>query len=140
MLSLIETNNRTTAQIMAGDLGRRIVVEGSGDEFDALATNLNAMLALLREQYDEVVVDSPPVLLVSDPKATSELVVDATILLVRWQETSADKTQNALAELDAVNAKVAGAVLSQVDMQRQAQYGYAGVGSYYKNYRKYYVD
>jgi Mrp family chromosome partitioning ATPase len=139
MLSRIETINRTTAQIMAGDLGRRIVVEGSGDEFDALATNLNAMLALLREQYDQVVVDSPPVLLVSDPKATSELV-DATIFLVRWQETSADKAQNALDELDGVNAKVAGVVLAQVDTQRQEQYGYAGVGSYYKNYRKYYVD
>ena len=100
---------------------------------------MRQLLALLREQYDQVVVDSPPVLLVSDPKATSELV-DATILLVRWQETSADKAQNALHELDAVNAKVAGAVLSQVDMQRQEQYGYAGVGSYYKNYRKYYVD
>lgn len=45
MLSRIETINRTTAQIMAGDLGRRILVEGSGDEFDALAANLNAMLA-----------------------------------------------------------------------------------------------
>jgi signal transduction histidine kinase len=44
MLSRIETINRTTAQIMAGDLGRRISVEGSGDEFDALAANLNAML------------------------------------------------------------------------------------------------
>lgn len=44
MLSRIETINRTTAQIMAGDLGRRIAVEGSGDEFDELAANLNAML------------------------------------------------------------------------------------------------
>lgn len=44
MLSRIEAVNRTTARIMAGDLGRRITVEGSGDEFDALAANLNAML------------------------------------------------------------------------------------------------
>jgi len=44
MLSRIETINRTTAQIMEGDLGRRIAVEGSGDEFDELAANLNAML------------------------------------------------------------------------------------------------
>ena len=29
---------------MAGDLGRRIAVTGSGDEFDRLATSLNAML------------------------------------------------------------------------------------------------
>lgn len=44
MLSRIETINRATAQIMAGDLSRRIAVEGSGDEFDELASNLNAML------------------------------------------------------------------------------------------------
>jgi len=100
---------------------------------------MRQLLKQLRGQYDFVVVDSPPVLLVSDPKATSELV-DATLLLVRWQETSADKSQNALKELDAVGARVAGAVLSQVDMKRQEQYGYASVGSYYKNYRKYYVD
>ena len=100
---------------------------------------MRQLLKQLRETYDFIVVDSPPVLLVSDPKSTSELV-DATLLLVRWQETSSDKSQNALKELEAVNARIAGAVLSQVDMKRQEQYGYAGVGSYYKNYRKYYVD
>ncbi len=99
---------------------------------------MHNLLQHLRCKYDYVIIDSPPVLLVSDPKVTSELV-DATILLVRWQETSADKAQNALHELDSVNAKVAGVVLSQVDLQRQQQYGYVGVGSYYKNYRKYYV-
>ncbi len=44
MLGRIEAVNRTTQQIMAGDLGQRIELEGSGDEFDGLASNLNAML------------------------------------------------------------------------------------------------
>jgi signal transduction histidine kinase len=44
MLRRIESVNRTTQQIMAGDLGRRIALEGTGDEFDGLASNLNAML------------------------------------------------------------------------------------------------
>ncbi|HMR30812.1 MAG TPA: HAMP domain-containing sensor histidine kinase [Geminicoccaceae bacterium] len=44
MLGRIEAVNRTTQQIMAGDLGQRIEIEGSGDEFDGLAGNLNAML------------------------------------------------------------------------------------------------
>lgn len=100
---------------------------------------MHQLLEQVKVEYDYVIVDSPPVLLVSDPKATSELV-DATILLVRWQETHLDKPQNSLKELDAVGARIAGAVLSQVDMKKQEQYGYAGVGSYYKNYRKYYVD
>lgn len=36
--------NTTSRQIMAGDLSQRIVTTGSGDEFDKLAHNLNAMM------------------------------------------------------------------------------------------------
>lgn len=100
---------------------------------------LRQLLDTMRERFDYVVVDSPPLLLVTDPKTTSALV-DASVLLVRWQETPVDKAANALRELDAVAARVAGAVLAQVDVKRQAQYGYAGVGSYYGDYKKYYVD
>ena len=44
MLSRIDAINRTTRRIMAGDLGQRISLKGSRDEFDVLAGNLNAML------------------------------------------------------------------------------------------------
>jgi len=64
MLTRIESINRATGQIMAGDLGRRIAVDGSGDEFDELATNLNAMLerierllAGMREVTDNIAHD-----------------------------------------------------------------------------------
>jgi signal transduction histidine kinase len=36
--------NRTTRQIMAGDLSRRALLKGSNDEHDELASNINAML------------------------------------------------------------------------------------------------
>jgi signal transduction histidine kinase len=36
--------NRTTRQIIAGDLSRRAPLRGSGDEHDELAANINAML------------------------------------------------------------------------------------------------
>ncbi len=36
--------NRTSARIIHGDLSQRVPVSGSGDEFDQLAANLNAML------------------------------------------------------------------------------------------------
>jgi len=45
LLRRVDVINRTTEQIMAGDLSRRIALKGArGDEFDQLATNLNAML------------------------------------------------------------------------------------------------
>ncbi|MFA5899297.1 MAG: HAMP domain-containing sensor histidine kinase [Hyphomicrobium sp.] len=63
-LRRIETINAAARSIMAGDMARRIVVSGSGDEYDAMATNLNAMLeridALmsgLREVSDNIAHD-----------------------------------------------------------------------------------
>jgi len=44
VLTRIETINRASDRVMAGDLGRRIPVRGTGDEFDRLAQNLNQML------------------------------------------------------------------------------------------------
>ena len=44
MLNRLERINRATARIVAGDLAQRIRTEGTGDEFDELAQNLNAML------------------------------------------------------------------------------------------------
>jgi signal transduction histidine kinase len=44
VLRHIEHINQATREIMAGDLSRRIPVNGSADDFDQLATNLNAML------------------------------------------------------------------------------------------------
>jgi signal transduction histidine kinase len=44
LLSRIEAINKTSQEIIAGDLSRRVPESGGGDEFDALARNLNAML------------------------------------------------------------------------------------------------
>ena len=43
-LKRIESINQTSREIMKGDLSRRIPTRGSGDDFDQLAENLNAML------------------------------------------------------------------------------------------------
>jgi signal transduction histidine kinase len=44
VLRRIETISQTSRDIMAGDLGRRIALSGTNDEFDHLAISLNAML------------------------------------------------------------------------------------------------
>jgi signal transduction histidine kinase len=56
-LQRIETINRTSRQIIQGDLARRMPTRGTGDEFDQLAGNLNAMLdqiALLMDGIRQV--------------------------------------------------------------------------------------
>jgi signal transduction histidine kinase len=44
MLRRVEAVNRTSERIIHGDLSQRVPLTGSGDEFDQLAGNLNAML------------------------------------------------------------------------------------------------
>lgn len=44
ILARLDAINRTSSEIMAGDLSRRVPVTRTGDEFDELATNLNRML------------------------------------------------------------------------------------------------
>lgn len=64
MLRRLDSINRTSGQIIAGDLSRRVPLAGSGDEFDTLAENLNRMLDRierlmkgLREVTDSVAHD-----------------------------------------------------------------------------------
>ncbi len=44
MLRRVDAVNRTSERIIHGDLTQRVPLTGSGDEFDQLAANLNAML------------------------------------------------------------------------------------------------
>jgi signal transduction histidine kinase len=64
MLRRLDVINRTSGEIIAGDLTRRVPVNGSADEFDVLAENLNRMLDRierlmkgLREVTDSVAHD-----------------------------------------------------------------------------------
>jgi signal transduction histidine kinase len=50
----LETVNRSARRVMAGDLGERIPLSGTGDDFDELAETLNAMLARMEELVESV--------------------------------------------------------------------------------------
>lgn len=64
MLKRLDTINHTSGEIIAGDFSRRVPVTNAGDEFDALAENLNRMLERIerlmkgmREVVDSVAHD-----------------------------------------------------------------------------------
>ncbi len=48
-LRWLEGINRATDEIIRGDLGRRLPAAGTGDEFDGLVTNINAMLDRIQQ-------------------------------------------------------------------------------------------
>lgn len=92
------------------------------------------MEELLREQrrnYDHVIIDGPPVLLVSDAKVLAR-VVDATLLVFNAAVTSRGAAQRTIRQLRDVNANVIGGVLFAA---RAIKGGY--FHEQYKSYRRY---
>ena len=97
------------------------------------------LMTELRARYDYVVIDSTPVLGVSDSKAAMELA-DTVLFVVRWEHTTLDTAADAVKELRAVGADVSGVVITQVDVDQHARYGYGGIDGYYSKYKKYYTN
>ena len=87
------------------------------------------LIQALSKKYDRILIDSPPVNVVTDPVILSQ-IVDGVLLIVRAGQTSRDVARRARDQLLAVKARVIGGVLNSVDMQKDHYYYY----SYYHNY------
>lgn len=100
------------------------------------SSGMRTFVEALAGQFDQVVLDTPPLMAVSDPRIVAQLS-DYVIFLVRWGETEQGLALNALKLLEDSKAEV-GVVLSQVDLKRHKQYGYHDYGGYYSKYHDYY--
>ena len=90
----------------------------------------------LVEQFDYVVIDTPPIGPVIDPAIVAKLA-DKTIFVVRWGTTPRELVTSAVKQLSN-HKRVAGVVLNAVVQSRAKKYG----GEYYygKSYAKYYSE
>jgi capsular exopolysaccharide synthesis family protein len=96
------------------------------------------LLAGLRTRYDYVFLDAPPAL-VTDARAAA-LLADTVLYAVQWRKTKVEFASHGLESLAGSRISVTGLVMTQVDLERHAKSGYGDVGSYYSEYKKYYVD
>ncbi len=85
---------------------------GSPQDFFASA-KMATLMATLRARYDLIVLDTPPVLAVTDARVLSALA-DVTILVVGWRKTPRKLVGKAVAELRSSGAQLAGTVITQV--------------------------
>jgi len=96
----------------------------------------DAMVRLVewaRREYDFVVIDTPPVVPVTDPTILSRLV-DAVILVVRSNSSHRRELTEALNRLESSEGAVLGAVLNDYDLKRV----YGSYYYYYHYYNRYY--
>lgn len=116
------------------------IATGTANPPDLMASSqMQLLIERLRGEYDLVVLDSAPVLPVSDSRVLSR-IVDETVFVVRWNDTPKDAAQTAIRELRLYQSNLAGAILVAVDAAKQAKYGYGDGGYYYGKYSRYYVN
>lgn len=93
----------------------------------------------LRETYDYIVVDTPPVLVVPDARVIGQSV-DAIIFSVAWDRTSKAQVSEALRQFNSVGLRVHGLVMAQIDPKGMKRYGYGGKYGAYSSYGKGYYE
>ncbi|HEX8186625.1 MAG TPA: polysaccharide biosynthesis tyrosine autokinase, partial [Blastocatellia bacterium] len=94
-----------------------------------ISDRMKEMLRELSERYDHIIIDSPPLINVTDPVILSTMV-DGVILVVHGGKSTRDIVRRARQELSTVGAKIFGVVLNNVDLKRE------GYDNYY--YARYY--
>jgi capsular exopolysaccharide synthesis family protein len=95
-----------------------------------LSSKMATLLGEWRLRYDFIVVDTAPVLAVSDTSALASLV-DTIVLVVRAGETRRQSLRAVRNTLVTVRGKIAGVVLNDVKVSSDVYYDYyGGKGSY----------
>lgn len=92
---------------------------------------MHDLLEKWREEYDHVILDSPPVISVTDPVLLS-VQADAVILIVRSGQTTAAHVRRTRNLLQSVKASLLGVVVNAADLTSpDYHYYYYGSNHYY---------
>jgi len=92
---------------------------------------LRPLIDWLSEKYGFIILDSAPVLAISETMLLSQLA-QSTILVVKWGSTPPAIARDAATQLLEAGAAEIGALLSMVDVKRATRYGDPVAGTYKK--------
>ncbi|MBM9605811.1 GumC family protein [Desulfopila inferna] len=95
--------------------------------------NSRKMMLLVKkmeETFDFIIIDSPPIQLVTDSLAISR-IVDGTIVVVRARKTTNDMLYSGMRKLSDVNANFLGFILNGMSKSDAGSGYYSGYNTYY---------
>ncbi|WP_424934314.1 GumC family protein [Amaricoccus macauensis] len=122
--------------LMARPNERRVHVNAA----DILSSQrFGELLKTLSEEYDLVVLDTPPAVIVTDARVMSPLV-DAVVYIVRWDHTPREAVLEGLKELQSVRAPIAGIAMTMVNESKASEYYQDGYSYQKGRYKDYYTS
>jgi len=90
---------------------------------------MKELLTLVKERFDVILIDTPPVLAVIDPVIISSLA-DSTVIVIRAGKTTRKPLAKAVAEIRKAKSDVIGVIFNEVKIGPQG-----AVGPYYHYYQ-----
>jgi capsular exopolysaccharide synthesis family protein len=102
---------------------------------------LPEIIARFRKEFDVVIIDTPPVMHMSDARVLGRLA-DGVIVVVRAGHTTRDTVQSAVRRFSEDGTRVIGTILNDWNPKKHQGYGYGyayrSYDGYYDSYRKHY--
>lgn len=98
--------------------------------------SIHAIIAQLKERFDLIVLDCPPLLAIAEAREIAGLA-DGVILAVHWRKTSSEAVRLASRMLPARLANYIGVVLTRVDLRKQSRYANDDTAAYAGAYQTY---
>ena len=92
--------------------------------------NFNKIIKYLAKQYDRIIVDSPPVLPVTDAQILAS-ICQISILVLRAEKSTRRASRQARDALQRVGAQITGVVVN--DVSKKERFGYYGGDGYYND-------
>jgi succinoglycan biosynthesis transport protein ExoP len=139
-LSEVIVNHATLDETMHKDDLTELMVLSAGDEprfahpNEILASEaIGGLFERLRQLFEWVIVDLPPMGPVTDVRATTSFI-DSYLLVIEWGRTDYACVEHALEKEPDVYDRLIGAVLNKVDVDRLPNYG----GEYISQMNHYY--
>jgi len=97
---------------------------------------LRQFFDVLKNNYDYVIVDTPPIQPVSDTLFISQ-ATDHNLLIIRANHTKLVGIKSILKKLENVDVKVDGLIFNDLDTSKASYYGYYQYSGYYNKYKNY---
>lgn len=131
------SNQQGVTNVLAGQVDLKGAVKVAGSQINVLtsgpippnpsellgSTKMKELIQMLSDHYDIVLIDAPPVNMVTDAAVLSTFV-DGVVLAIASGKTEIEAGKRALKSLEAVNANVLGAVMTMVPVTKKGYYSY----------------